>query len=311
MKIAITVFLVLLGISGFVFIDSFAIISPLSAFTLEGSGYAITKDTIKISEIDTSLSTQNQTGGNIKSSIEDGIITLDDKNFKVTKLDATILREGQYIRINGIVESDNGDQASIRFFGKLVEESKNASVYGFTGRITINDNDYKVIYTTKLSELSKITVLPTESKTNEKLTIHIQRGSSNQGLGTYIDLGTFKQNATKTQSSTDYLRFRYFSQDRISLEPGTTITIVNDDVVSHNIISGTENSNDRYNQFTADGRISTGEILPGKSITITFDKAGFYRLYDPNYQWMKIVAYVFPNIEGNVILGTGGQNLGN
>jgi plastocyanin len=311
MKIAITVFLVLLGLSGFLFIDSFATISPQSAFTLEGAGYAITKDTIKISEINTLLSTLEQTGSSVKSSIEDGIISLDNKNFQVTKLDATILREGQYIRINGIVESDTGDKASIRFFGKLVEESKNASVYGFTGRITINDNDYKVIYTTKLSELSKINVQPTESKTNEKLTIHIQRGSSNQGLGTYIDLGTLKQNVTKTQISTDYLRFRYFSQDRISLEPGTTITIVNDDVVSHSVLSGTENYNDRYNQFTADGRISTGEILPGKSITITFDKSGFYRLYDPNYQWMKIVAYVFPNIEGNVILGNGGQNRGN
>jgi plastocyanin len=101
---------------------------------------------------------------------------------------------------------------------------------------------------------------------------------------------------------------RYFSQDRISVEPGTTITIVNDDVVSHNILSGKENS-DRYIQYTADGRISTGELLPGESTTITFDDLGFYRLYDPDYQWMGIVAYVFPSSD-NLILGEG-QNLGN
>ncbi len=298
----ITVLLTLLVFSGFVFSDAFATISPNSAFTLEGSGYAVTEDTIKISEIDLVLSTQKQTGSSVKSSIEDGFITLDDKDFQATGLETTILREGNYIRVNGVVESDTGDTASIRFFGRLVEESKTASVYGFTGRITIDDNDYKIIYTVKLSELSKIKTT-TESKTDEKLTIHILKGSSTQGVGTYIDVGAASE-------STSSLNLRYFSQDRISIEPGTTITIVNDDVVSHIILSGTENNNDRYNQFTVDGRISTDKILPGQSTNITLDNAGFYRLYDPDYQWMKIVAYVFPNIEDNLILGQG-KNLGN
>ena len=301
MNITIAILLVLLVFSGFVFSDSFATISPNSAFTLEGSGYAVTEDTIKISEIDLVLSTQTQTGSSVKSSIEDGFITLDDQDFLATELEATILREGNYIRVNGVVESDTGDTASIRFFGRLVEESKTASVYGFTGRITIDDNDYKIIYTAKLSELSKIKTT-TESKTDEKLTIHILKGSSTQGVGTYIDVGAASE-------STNSLNLRYFSQDRISIEPGTTITIVNDDVVSHSILSGTENK-DRYNQFTADGRISTDKILPGQSTNITLDNAGFYRLYDPDYQWMKIVAYVFPNIEDNLILGQG-KNLGN
>lgn len=310
MKLTITILLVLLGLSGFVFVDSFAIISPNSAFTLEGSGYAVTKDTIKTSEIDLALSTQKQTGSSVKSSIEDGFITLDDKNFLVTKLEATTLHEGKYIRINGNVESDTNGKAAIKFFGRLIEESKNASIYGFTGKITIDDKDYKIIYTAKLSELSKIKVIPTESKTDKKLIIHIAKGSSTQGIGTYIDLVGVKQKASEIQSSTDSLRFRYFSQDRISVEPGTTITIVNDDVVSHRVFSGKENYGDRYNQFTADGRVSTDKILSGESINITLDEAGFYRLYDPDYQWMKIVAYVFPNIKDNVILGQG-QNLGN
>lgn len=309
MNITFTVSLLLLVFSGFAFSDSFAVISPNSAFTLEGSGYAVTEDLIKISEIDLALSTQKQTGSSVTSTIEDGFITLDIEDFLATELEATVLREGKYIRINGIIESDTGDTASIRFFGRLVEESKSASVYGFTGRITTDDNDYKIIYTAKLSELSKIKITPTESKIDEKLTIHILKGSSTQGVGTYISLGETRQEATKIQSSTDSLRFRYFSQDRISVEPGTTITIVNDDIVSHSILSG-QKLNDRYIQYAADGRISTGEILPGQSIKIALDEAGFYRLYDPDYQWMEIVAYVFPNVEGNVILGQG-KNLGN
>ncbi len=103
---------------------------------------------------------------------------------------------------------------------------------------------------------------------------------------------------------------RYFSDDRISVEPGTTITIVNNDVVSHNILSGKENYNDRHNPFTSDGRISTGELTPGESTTITFDDAGFYRLYDPDYPWMKIVAYVFPDVD-SLIIRQGDNPLGN
>ncbi len=94
----------------------------------------------------------------------------------------------------------------------------------------------------------------------------------------------------------------------ISYTTGITITIVNDDKVSHSIISGKENR-DRYIPFTPDGRISTGDIAPGESVNITFDDMGFYRLYDPDYEWMKIVAYVFPSSDNLVF--DDGENLGN
>lgn len=202
------------------------------------------------------------------------------------------MREGKYIRMNGEIESSTGFDSSISFFGRLVDESKNASVYGFTGRITTSDETYKIIYTAKLSTLSKITPTTTTEESNT-IKVRIQKGSSSQGgVGSYIESGSIK----------------YFSQDRISVQPGTTITIINDDTVTHNIISGKE-KNDRYITFTPDGKISTGEIAVGGSAKITFDNAGFYRLYDPDYQWMKIVAYVFPTND-NIILGKG-QNLGN
>ena len=55
--------------------------------------------------------------------------------------------------------------------------------------------------------------------------------------------------------------------------------------------------------------ISTGDIAPGESVNITFDDMGFYRLYDPDYEWMKIVAYVFPSSDNLVF--DDGENLGN
>lgn len=307
---ALGLFSILVVLSVTSFSNIYGEIIPNNAFILEGSGFAVTEELIKISELDLAMSTQQQVGSTIKSIVEDGFITLNDQDFLATELQATILREGKYIRINGNAENEFGEEVSIRFFGRLIEESKMASIYGFTGRVTNEENSYKIIYTTKLSSLSKIDVTPTETTINDELIIHILKGSSTRGIASsYIEGSSVREQAVATQNLSDPLRLRYFSQDRISVEPGTTITIVNDDTVSHSIKSGKENYGDRYNQFTPDNRISTEEILPGKSITITFDEPGFYRLYDPNYQWMKIVAYVFPDID-NLIFGEG-KNLGN
>ena len=298
MKLTISLLTLLVVFSGYLFNESFAEVSENQAFLLEGSGFAVTEEEIKFTEIDLGLSSQDQRGSTINFVIEDGFITLDDEEFTISELEGKFLREGRYIRINGNVESSGGFDTTISFFGRLVAESSDAVVYGFTGRITTPDDTYKIIYTTKLSTLSKIDVAQTTEKSNE-LEIRILRGSSTQGgSDSYVGL-----------TSSHSTRLGYFSTDRISVEPGTTITIVNDDAVSHSILSGKENYGDRHDPFDPDGRISTGDIAPGDSVEITFDDAGFYRLYDPDYPWMKIVAYVFPSSD-NLVLGQG-QNLGN
>ena len=303
--------LALLAVSSVYFInDSFAEISENQIFLLEGSGFAVTKEIIKISEIDLGLSSQDQRGSTINFLTEDGFVTLDDEEFVISNLEGKFLREGKYIRLNGEIESSGGFDTSISFFGRLIDESKNASVYGFTGRITTSDDTFKVIYTTKLSTLSKIDFTPTEYEKSNVNTLYILRGSSSQGVAdNYIDVGSVRESSIAVQNPDNSPKLRYFSQDRISIEPGTTITIVNDDVVPHSIISGKENYGDRHDPFTPDGRISTGEISPGESVDIPLDDAGFYRLYDPDYPWMKIIAYVFPNSD-SLTFGNG-QNLGN
>ena len=284
--------------SGYFINESFAEISENQAFLLEGSGFAVTEESIRTSEIDLGLSSQKQSGSTINFVIEDGFVTLDNEEFTISKLNGKFLRQGQYVRINGNIESSNGFDTSISFFGRLVEESKDASVYGFTGRITTTDDSYKILYTTKLSKLSKITPVSTDTKKSNELTLHILRGSS-----------ALKTADNITPGVNSAINLRFFSNDRISVQPGATITIVNDDVASHSIISGKENYGDRYNPFEPDGRISTGMIAPGESVNITFENAGFYRLYDPDYTWMKIVAYVFPSSD-SLVLGQG-KNLGN
>lgn len=307
MNISYVGLLALVVTSSGLFINvAFAEVNENSAYLIEGSGFAVTEELIRLSEIDIGLSSHQQSGSSIDFLIEDGFITLDNEDFLISELEGKFLREGRYIRINGNIEGAQGFDTTISFFGRLVEESKDAAIYGFTGRIITPDNSYKIIYTSKLSQLTKITEnISTTGLEDEMIRIRILPGSSTQGIASsYIPSGETKE------PRFDIGRLGYFSKDRISIEPGTTITLVNDDKVSHSIISGKENYGDRHNPFTPDGRISTQEILPGDSTTITFDEMGFYRLYDPAYPWMKIIVYSFPDVD-NVILGTTKNQQGN
>ena len=298
MRVIIFLLFVLFVSSGYFINESFAEISENQAFLLEGSGFAVTEESIKTSEIDLTLSSQQQSGSSINFLTEDGFITLGEEEFVISELEGKFLREGRYIRINGNIERSTGLDTSISFFGRLVEESKDASVYGFTGRITTSDETHKIIYTTKLTTLSKITITSTESEESD-LTIHILKGSAAASTADDLIPGV---------STSNLLRF--FSIDRISVHPDTTITIVNDDITNHSLISGKENYGSRDDPFTPDGRISTGEIASGESTTITFDGLGIYKLYDPDYNYMRIEAASFPIVD-NFSTGTTNNQQGN
>ena len=292
----LSILAIIIGFSGH---QASAQIMSNSVFFLEGNGFAVTENSIKNSQIDFAIATGSQSGSSISAIIEDGFITLNDDDYTVIDMKSTFLREGRYMRISGIAEGINGE-LQISFFGRLVEDSKQGSIYGFTGRITLDNISHKIIYTAKLSDFSKITTPTETSQIEEQNTIYIMPGSYSQGLiGSYIEAGSALEQALKTQSIEDPLRIRYFSQDRITIDPGTTITFVNSDSVAHSIASGTGlGSNSRITgepricepeealeagvsqrqtscDFTLDGRVDSGEILPGDSVKITFEDVGF------------------------------------
>jgi len=339
MNLAVVTPLMIIGIVtlGLTFSDANAELVTNNAFILEGSGFAVTEESIKTSEIDFAISTGTQQGSTIRMLIEDGFVTLNDNEFLLFDLEASGLREGRYIRISGIAEDSFGEEAFIRLFGRLIENSVQGSIYGFTGSLTHDDIKYKVIYTTSLTGLTNISTT-TETETQEEggLVIHIQRGSSNQGLASdYIEAGEIRQeNIIATGSSG--LRANYFSPDRVSIQPGTSVTFFNGDDVAHRIVSGTGlGSNSRIQgqmiicetpaeklaegvsfastncAFTFDGRIDSGTIEPGESWTSSFDDFGFYRIIDPDYPWMSIVVYSFPDTDSEVIRRVGVNQAGN
>ena len=95
MKAAITLLALLVVSSGYFINESFAEISQNQAFLLEGSGFAVTEESINISEIDIGLSSQQQKGSTINFLIEDGFITLNEDEFAITDLEGKFLREGR------------------------------------------------------------------------------------------------------------------------------------------------------------------------------------------------------------------------
>ena len=309
---------------GLIFTEASAEISPDNSFIIEGSGYLATEQSIQTSEVDIILITGAQTGSRTSVEVETGFITINDDDYIIATSSASSLREGKYLRISATAESsDTGNEITISTLGRLIQNSQDGSIYTFSGRLVDRSTEYKIIYITQLSDLSGSVIAPTtEQTTSDVITVRISEGASNSALTTsYID------------KSTNQLA-GYFSQDRLTIEPGTSVTFVNDDTVSHTLVSGTGlagtrstgeiiicaeeedlSSGSSYTQnncdFTLDGRLNSGIIGPGDSWTATFEEMGFYRLIDTDYPWMNIVAYTFPESDNSLIRQGSVNEVGN
>ena len=278
------------------FSDSNAQLVANQPYLVEGSGFAVTDKSIKISQIDFLISTGSQVGSSTKIVVEDGFVTINEIDFVATELTGTMLRDGHFIRLAGTAENTIGSKVSISIFGRLIENSDEGSIYSFSGKLIQGTESNKIIYTTKISTLgetlptSSSTTSTTSSKQNQEneIIIHILKGSANSGEFKY-----FQNEGT--------LAKRFYSLDRVSIVPGKTLTFVNDDTVSHSISSGTRDTNSRGGINIQDNIIISGDILPGKSWSITMEKIGFTSLFDVDYPWMTIDVVVFPDIESGVL----------
>ena len=74
--------------------------------------------------------------------------------------------------------------------------------------------------------------------------------------------------------------FQYLDNAMFSITAGSSITLVNNDIVSH--------------KFISNDVIVTDVIAPGESISITIDDFGQFTIIDPDYPWIEFEVYVFP-----------------
>ena len=269
------------------------------AFLIEGSGFAVTEKSIKNSQIDLLMSTGSQVGSSTRIVIEDGFVTMDEIDFTASDITGSVLREGRFIRLVGTAENTIGAEVTISLFGKLVQNTDEGSIYSFSGKITQGSESNKIIYTTKISTLgggiiqgSPISsTSSTEAKEGE-IIIHIAEGAAAPYSFDYISQGAIQQKTL-------------YTPNRVSTIPGTTLTFVNDDTVSHNISSGKRDTNSRGGSpYVPDGKIDSGDILPGKSWSVTINNIGFIALFDEDYPYMTMDVVVFPDIESDVLRRT-------
>ena len=114
---------------------------------------------------------------------------------------------------------------------------------------------------------------------------------------------------------------RYLDESLFSVDSGTFVKIVNNDVISHKFVSGSSNSfhqsNAKYDDylvcelgekiapntnsysddnscdFNKDNRIIVNELHPGQSVSIELVDVGTYRIIEPDYPWIEFVVYSF------------------
>ena len=289
---------------------------PEEAYLLEGSGFAVTEDVIKNSQIDFLIDLDRKVGSTTKLVVEDGFVTLGNMEFNVADITGSVLRDGHFIRLAGTADDSLGNQVSLSAFGRLIENSEEGSVYSFTGRLSEGIFSNKIILTTKITQITSniptITTLgeptPTlEEQIDEKeIVVRISPGSSSQGFDLdYISARPAATAATFEQGD-DPTRARYLYPNRLTITPGTTLTFQNDDTVSHSIVSAKRDTNARgighdFRMF-ADGRVSTGEIPPGESRSVTITDRGFLFLVDLDYAWIRMDLVSFPEASESIVI---------
>ncbi|NDB46545.1 MAG: hypothetical protein EB163_04550 [Nitrososphaeria archaeon] len=242
------------------------------AYTLSGNGFAVSSTTISDSNAEIIFSTPQS-----KFSLQSGVITIDQKDWNLADLSGTMLQNGKLFKFNAKATDSQGKQVTITAVGKLVDKTSTDSIYTLNGAIIDSaKKTTKLVYTSKVSEFI---TKPITTK-NSDITIKILKGAANPQDATY-------------QSQIGGFKFNFLSEDRITIPPGTTVTFVNDDDVTHSLQSGTANYGSHKKYFTADNKFSTGDIAPGKSKSITFETQGFIRMYDPQYQNIDLTVFVF------------------
>ena len=274
--IYVTSLVLLAALTGISVQSANAQLSVGKAFTLEGAGYAVSDNSVLPASVDLQFIISKK-GTTTEFALQSGLLGMDGKELDVSGFTGTLLKNGQYFRIAAKVSDSGGKEYSLKAVGTLMEKTQASSIYSLTG--TLGDStgkSTKLVYTTKIAEFT--TIKPTDNKKKE-VTVHILKGSANPEEQTYKEqIGGFS--------------FKFFSEDRITVGGGGTITFVNEDVVSHSLKSGISHTVSGQKAFIADGKVSSGDIQPGKSWSITIQEPGFYRLYDEKYQWMDVTIFV-------------------
>jgi plastocyanin len=270
--------LLLISITGIMLVGSLqqtdAKLLPDGVYLLQGNGFVITQDSIEDSELNFQFLSDKIVNGRMKINLADGVASISNDDYITSNgWTGTALRDGRFLLLSGNAENANGDKISMNLLGRLVDDSKDGSVYSFTGKITKNDETMKIVYTGKIigsNNIVKETTPEEKPKQEKTIQINILSGSSNRG------------------------NINYYSLDTVIITPGTIIIWKNDDSIPHTIMSGIA-SFSHGKPFTPDGKIDSGDIAPGQTFKVTITDKGITRFFDSKYSWMDGVIISLPD----------------
>ena len=318
MKLAYAIPLLLMGVFVLGFSQAYAELIANDSFLIEGSGFAVTEQDIKNSEIDMLFSTKDQVGSRIPFEVIDGFITLDQNDFVIDNMRGEVLRDGRFMRISGTADNVLGE-ISVSLFGRLIEDSEEGSIFSFTGRVSEGIISNKIVYTAKISQLAAAGISVAQPTTDDlpeaelstleadefkkEFTFTIVPGASSKSFDLdFESIGGIRSDFSSAQYGLTKARY-FVPTDRLIVVPGYTLYFENQDSVPHTIVSAKRDTNSRgIGTPIPDGRFSTGEILPGETGSITINLLGFIFLMSEDYNWVSADITSFPEDDDTVLI---------
>jgi len=81
--------------------------------------------------------------------IQEGFLIFQNKEYDLDGITGSLLRDGKYLRIFGTAHDNQGNEISIRIFGRLVGASDDGFVYQLTGKLDQGNERFSFHYVTK------------------------------------------------------------------------------------------------------------------------------------------------------------------
>ena len=93
---------------------------------------------------------------------------LQGKHFVFSKFDTSILRDGKFLRLVGVSEDPQGNELTLRLFGRLMGASSDATVYEFKGKLDHNNELYNSHFVGKIQTEMEIPQVSSEILDSEE-----------------------------------------------------------------------------------------------------------------------------------------------
>jgi len=128
--------------------QAFAQFVPSETYFLTGNGFTITENELDGSTIGLTFSPQD-TARTANMNIKEGFLIFQDREYDLDGISGSLLRDGKFLRILGTAQDNQGNEISIRIFGRLVGASDVGFVYQLTGKLDQGNERFSFHYVTK------------------------------------------------------------------------------------------------------------------------------------------------------------------